>query len=243
MDLSEIDIQTAKLWYCSHCSAELGELNGYCVYCKEANNVTIYNPDKYYIREIRIRHICGERSEPMTPQEELFSQLFNHEKLLVKDMDILTLRAHREELSKIAFEARARLTAVDDEDNDRKKKKNVVDGKPSGFSRSVNTDETTTNAINVIKERQRKLTGKEKMLAGLIALYEQSGLSKAEAEAVATKAMGARTILERVKDKASQDIIKGEIIPGPSGVESFTMKKPEEIKENKPMFNPFAKKE
>lgn len=57
----------------------------------------------------------------LTAQEELFSELFNHEKILVKDMDTLMLRAHREELAKIAFEARARLTAVDDEDNERKK--------------------------------------------------------------------------------------------------------------------------
>src|ERR1700747_1784259 len=129
-------------WICPNCSAELGEYNAWCEYCKN-DNVTVYNPDKYFIREIRIEHLTESSAKPMTPQEELFSQLFNHEKILVKDMDTLTLRAHREELAKIAFEARARLTAADDEEKTRKK-----GDKPEGFKRSLNTDETTTNAIN-----------------------------------------------------------------------------------------------
>src|SRR5260221_11654525 len=118
-------------WICPECSAELGELNGYCEYCRYADNILIYNPDKYFIRDIRIFNICN-GGKTVTPQEELFSLLFNHEKVLVKDMDVLTLRAHREELAKIAFEARARLTAVDDEEQDRKKKHNG-DGKTQGF--------------------------------------------------------------------------------------------------------------
>jgi len=56
------------------------------------------------------------RSLTVTPQEELFASFFRSEKLIVSEMSILELRAHREELSKIAFEARARLTAVDDEE-------------------------------------------------------------------------------------------------------------------------------
>jgi hypothetical protein len=226
-------------WICPQCNEELGELNAICEFCK-VNNIIVYNPDKYFIREIRIRHII--KGEIMTPQEELFSQLFNHEKILVKDMDVLTLRAHREELSKIAFEARARLTAVDDEDNDRKKKSQPSG--PKGFERSLNIDETTTNAINAIKDRQKKLTGKEKMLSNLASLYEKGGMSKIEAEKTAAAAMSAGKILSTLKDKTSQNIIKGEIIPGPSGEESFTMVKPKIIESAlKAVFNPFAKKE
>jgi len=237
-------------WECPHCAAELGELNGYCEYCKNRNGTIVYNPDKYFIREIRIPHIISERIEQakMTPQEELFAQLFNHEKLLVKDMDTLTLRAHREELAKIAFEARARLTAVDDEESNRKKIASPKNRTPSGFSRSVNTDEITTNAINVVKERQKKLTNKEKMLAGLIKLYEQGGLSKVEAEKAATTAMGAGTILGRLKDKeAVKEALISDTIHSPLSQENgFTMKPlplTEEPKEVKPLFNPFSKKE
>lgn len=127
----------------------------------------------------------------MTPQEELFSQLFNHEKLLIKDMDVLTLRAHREELSKIAFEARARLTAVDDEEQTKTKQKS--NGKPTGFTRSVNTDETTTDAINAIKDRQKRMSKQEKIQAGL----EKLGISTADA----AKLMSAGAILGRLKNK------------------------------------------
>lgn len=234
----EVNYQRTSTWICPQCNEELGELNAICEFCK-INNIIVYNPDMYFIREIRIRHII--KGETMTPQEELFSQLFNHEKLLVKDMDILTLRAHREELSKIAFEARARMTAADDEENDRRKQSKPKG--PKGFERSVNTDETTTNAINAIKDRQKKLTGKEKMLGNLAALYEKGGMSKIEAEKTAAAAMSAGKILSTLKDKASQNIIKGEIIPGPSGEESFIMVKPKIESAPKAVFNPFAKKE
>lgn len=149
----------------------------------------------------------------MTPQEELFSQLFNHEKLLVKNMEILELRAHREELAKIAFEARARLTAVDDEERGRKKK----NGEIKGFERSLNTDETSTNAINTIKDRQKRMSKTEKIQAGL----EKLGISTADA----AKLMSAGTILGRIKN--AKGLIESKI----------------ETTENKPIFNPFEKKE
>jgi hypothetical protein len=170
----------------------------------------------------------------MTPQEQLFSELFNHEKLLVKDMDLLTLRAHREELAKIAFEARARLTAVDDEEKGRKSKSNG--NKPTGFSRSVNTDEATTDAINAVKERQKKLTKAEKLQAGL----EKLGISATDA----AKLMSAGAILGQLKDKKSKDIITGEQLQSPLGQEDgFTLVKPTtEQSEVKPVFNPFGKK-
>lgn len=233
------------IWICPSCSEELGELNGYCVYCKVNNNGTIFNPDKFFIREIRIEQII--RGSLMTPQEELFSQLFNHEKILVKDMDMLTLRAHREELAKIAFEARARLTAADDEENDRKKLAQPKGAK--GFERSINTDESTSEAINTIKERQKKLSGKEKMLAGLSALYEKGGMSKEEAEKEAAKAMGAGKILAQLKnrDEKSKDIILGNETRSPLSQDNgFVIQKSkeelEEKKEEVKVFNPFEKK-
>jgi len=233
-------------WNCPKCNEELGELNGFCEFCYIDNGSLVYNPDKYYIRDIRIPHICEAGDKPMTPQEELFAQLFNHEKSLVKDMDTLSLRAHREELSKIAFEARARLTAVDDEEQGRKRKSAKANG-PAGFERNLNIDEATTEAINTIKERQKRLTGKEKMLANLISLYEKGGMSHEEAEKTATSAMGAGNILARLKDKESKDIIKDEAgLRSPLSQENgFTIKNPSEqqIKPTTPIFNPFAKKE
>jgi hypothetical protein len=171
---------------------------------------------------IEYGYLSGERSEPVTPQEELFSQLFNHEKILVKDMEVLELRAHREQLAKIAFEARARLTAVDDEENGRKKNSS---GKPTGFSRSVNTDETTTNAINAVKDRQKRLTKNERIEAGLIAM----GIDPKHA----AQLMTAGAVLGRMKEK-------DRIIVNNDKDKSLLT---EDKKEEKPIFNPFAKKE
>src|SRR6266853_1639182 len=201
------------IWNCPVCNEELGELNAYCEYCKQSNNIIVYNPDIYYIREIRILHI-SEGAPKVTPQEELFAELFNHEKILVKDMDTLILRAHREKLAKIAFEARARLTAVDDEEKTRKNK----NGKPSGFERSLNTDESTTNAINAIKDRQKRLTKAEKIQAGL----EKLGISTIDA----AKLMSAGAILGRLKNKSVEGVSKDN-----------------SVEVSKPVFNPFEKKE
>lgn len=227
-------------WQCPICYEELGELNVYCVYCKVNNDKTIFNPDKYYVRDVFVRHIVDWRKE-LTPQEELFSQLFNHEKILVKDMDILTLRSHREELAKIAFEARARLTAADDEEKEREKISHPKG--PKGFETSVNTDETSTNAINTIKTRQAKLSGKEKIQAGLVKLFEQSGMTHEDAVKEAFSRMGAGAILARVNDQKSKDIISGKdrIVRSPLSQENGFVMKPKE-EEKKPIFNPFEKK-
>ncbi len=245
-------------WTCPICNEELGELNGYCEYCKVLSNTIVYNPNPYFVRDIRILHISDKDFKPLTPQEELFAKLFNHEKALVKDMDTLTLRAHREELSKIAFEAKARITAVDDEEKTRKK---GSDSKPTGFARSVNTDENTSAAINTIKERQKRLSGKEKMLQNLIDMYVAGGMSRAEAEKTASGSMGAGKILETLKKKEesgipatdrSEQIIKGETLHSPLGQENgFVIMKPKDHTQTetatqtsdkpKPVFNPFAK--
>ena len=222
-------------WTCPQCQNELGEYNAYCEYCKLEGQTT-YNPNPYYIREIRIRHIEDfmntptnlsgadllasiEANERMTPQEKLHATLFYHETILVKDMDHLTLNAHIEELSKIAFEARTRHGAATAEDDRRKKKSG-----PKGFERSVNTDETTTNAINTIKERQTKLTKKEQVLAGLQKLYSMAGNDSASKEA--SRITEAGTILARIKNEAAAS----KLIPLA------------EERERKPIVNPFEKK-
>ncbi|MBI3334673.1 hypothetical protein HYZ97_04245 [Candidatus Pacearchaeota archaeon] len=113
-------------------------------------------------------------------------------------METLELRAHREELAKIAFEARARLTAVDEEERGRKKK----DGEITGFRRSLNVDDTATSAINAIRERQKRLTKSEKIQAGL----EKLGISSADA----SKLMSAGAILGRIKNAAATQSVKPE---------------------------------
>jgi len=197
------------------------------------NNCTQYRKYKslgFTYDELRFISRIGKVSEIMTPQEQLFADFFNHEKLLVKDMDMLTLRAHREGLQKIAFEARARLSSVDDEEKTRAKRTNK--DKVTGFERSLNIDESSSAAINTIKERQKRLTKVEKIQAGL----EKLGISSTDA----VKLMQAGTIKAAIEQKnetrspLSQN--NGFVIAkSPENIEAKT----EEIK--KPVFNPFIK--
>lgn len=107
---------------------------------------------------------------PMTMQEELHSKLFFHHKFLVKDMDDLQMEAYREEASKIAFEARVILTVVDDEKKERNKKRKTF--------QVSDVEDITSEAINKINERQRKLNKDEREIDAL----EKFGLTKAQAE-------------------------------------------------------------
>lgn len=184
------------------CDGCLARYDTFRITLKPNYNIEDYDYDIehniFLLRCNRLDYLIGIRREGeniMTPQEELFAGFFRDEKVLVKDMGILELRAHREELAKIAFEARARLTAVDDEERDRKAKARK-DGKPTGFSTSLQTDELTTNAINKIKERQRKLTKQEKLLEGM----KKLGIDSRDAE----KIMSAGSILARVRQSEAQ---------------------------------------
>ena len=184
----------------------------------------------------------------VTPQEELFADFFNNEKILAADMSILELRAHREELSKIAFEARARLTAVDDEERTRKAKAQKEKG-PTGFSTSLQTDEITTNAINRVRERQKKLTKQEKTVEGLVKM----GMDRKEAE----KLVSAGTILARLKEKIDNPTVEppstpfmnpfGPKTPAPVEVNinedtnAVIIKEEQSTEPTKPTFNPFKK--
>ncbi len=147
----------------------------------------------------------------MTPQEEKFALLFNGYKNNpdIQALSDLELRARREELSDIALKANARKHAIDKILAERAPKG------PQGFKRSVNDDDISSNALNAVKERQKKQTKEEKILAGLAKL----GISSADS----AKLMSAGVILKQAKAKDARD---KEAIDNPPI----------------PVFNPFEKK-
>lgn len=112
---------------------------------------------------VGIRELRREQQQ-MTPEEELFSKFYNHEKILVKDMDIIQLREHREELSKIAFEAKARLRASDDETRDRTAKT-----KTKEWLTSIEGDQSTSDVINVVEARKKRMSKMDKLRKDLLA--------------------------------------------------------------------------
>jgi hypothetical protein len=95
----------------------------------------------------------------MTPQEELFAKFYNHEKVLVKDMDHIQLREHREELQKIAFEAKARLVAADDETRERKAKTANKEWPVTDTQAPYDVSQ----AINVVKTRAARMSKMDKL--------------------------------------------------------------------------------
>lgn len=116
-----------------------------------------------------------EESRQMDAREQLFANLFNEHKPVVASMDDDSLRAHIEELSNIAFQAKAFLHAASEEGRERNARKKKGNG---GINTSVAIDETTSNAIHTITQRQEKLSKSEKGIANLVAL----GFDRADAE-------------------------------------------------------------
>lgn len=95
----------------------------------------------------------------MTPEEELFAKFYNHEKILVKDMDDGMLREHRAELQKIAFEAKARLVAADDANRERKAKTTNKEW----LVTDQNPQLTDSDRINVVKVRKERMSKMDKL--------------------------------------------------------------------------------
>ena len=112
-----------------------------------------------------------ERGKQLTPQEELFAKFYNHEKVLVKDMDHVQLKEHREELQKIAFEAKARLVAADDETRERKAKTSNKEWLVTDSQAPYDVSQS----INVVKTRAARMTKMDKLRKQL----QDSGIDEA----------------------------------------------------------------
>lgn len=99
----------------------------------------------------------------MNDKEELFAKLFNKHKPLVKDMDDEKLREHRQQLYEIAFEAKAFLSAADDEIRERKAKNPKREW-------LVTTDNTVlvSEAINGPKARKERMSKMDKLKQQLL---------------------------------------------------------------------------
>jgi hypothetical protein len=93
----------------------------------------------------------------MTPDEELYAKFYNEERVLVKDMDHIQKREHREELQKIAFEARVRHKAVDDDIREDDAKSNKKDWLVTDTTRPV------SDLINAPKVRASRMSKMDKL--------------------------------------------------------------------------------
>lgn len=126
----------------------------------------------------RHRIFLTEESFKVDEKEKLFAKFFNDEKTFVKDLSDLDLMAHIEGLGKIAFEARAKLTAANDEKETRKSGR-----KSKGFVANVQTDDITSEAMATVRKRGEKLSKHEKLIEGMMKL---PGMDRATAEKLAS---------------------------------------------------------
>jgi len=124
---------------------------------KEHKQVSVNSPDW-------VMSYLAAKELSMTPQEELFAKFYNHEKVLVPDMDHIQLREHREELQKIAFEAKARLIAVDDEIRERKAKTSNKEWLVTDTQQPYDVSQ----AINIVKTRAARMNKMDKLRDQLV---------------------------------------------------------------------------
>lgn len=164
--------------------------------------------------QFKLLYSQGKELFTMTPQEELHSKFFLNKRMQVIDMDVLQLRAHREELALIAFKARAEIGAVDEALKEKEKK----NPKAPGFSRSLQMDDVSSDAINSINQRKEKLSKDEKMIErmrkmGIPEDYIQKAMSN----------MSIHKQIQKAEIKETKDKVKND-----------------ERSESKPFVNPFA---
>lgn len=170
MNDSKAQIRKGELigWVCKFCKLYNDILRSYCNSCRAYKPEWLTTQKQALAaikRNVFIQYDFSLGEISMTPQEELFSKFYNHEKVSVKDMDVIQLREHREELSKIAFEAKARLVASDDELRER----NSKNGKAKDWLTSVTSDQASSDAINAVETRKKRMSKMDKLQQQLLA--------------------------------------------------------------------------
>ena len=210
-------------WICKNCNSNNSNLNAYCARCKHKvgilipkENETYYDDDESLRTKVILWKLeqaklgLTEKKEKrrmddsnLTKREKFFIDISSSERTLVSSMDDIALRAHIEELQEIAKEVKVRLIISDDEARDRSAKKK----QKKGFIVNLEADEFTSNAINNINERQRKMTKVEKEIERLVGL----GIAREDAEnmykastLITIKQVGVKVVVE---DKRIKDIV------------------------------------
>jgi hypothetical protein len=136
-------------------------------YCKDCQTYKPLWLTYEYQAKVEIKRgiFIGRIGHDMTDEEKLFAKFYNEDVILVKDMDDAILREHRKELSEIAFEAKARLVATDDEIRTR----NGKNGKHKEWLTSITSDEVSSDVINAVKVRASRMSKMDKMRKDLLA--------------------------------------------------------------------------
>ena len=151
-------------YICDSCNSYNDILSLSCHYCK-----THIWDESLILLSYRTKLLrTGEFIDMSNDQLELHIKYFHHEKTMIKDMDAVLMYERRDTLRLVAYEAKARLTAHDDEERERNAQR-TKEQKAWLLSSSVN-DPNVTDAIAAVKERTKRVSKSDKLLASLKSL-------------------------------------------------------------------------
>jgi hypothetical protein len=248
--LTEPEIQN-QLW---HWKNEINQ----AAFSVKLINAKISN--KQFFVKNKIKHNPNELFI-MNASELLFKEFFNNEKnVVVKTLNDAELQDHIEALEQFALEARARLYAADEEKRERSSKN-------KRFTVSGDNESLTSNAINAISERNKKISKRDKLVENMMKLID---CDRATAEAMVPdtdkmskgRAINASEALKKLNNQlpssqveiSAEPLIKSEPKPfsnpfAPKSVETTVSisedKKiitiTEEVEKPKTFVNPFSK--
>lgn len=183
-------------WLCSKCGLNNSVDNRKCAddKCNEPRPAQYDNASRSLMEQDRA---------------ELHAQFFHHESILVKDMDYVTLKTHREELERIAFEARARITAVDAEQ--RLRDAQLTKGQRKNLISRINPDPLVTDAISIVGERKKRMSKLDKLLLDMksIGVENAEELVKNIERKATTKQIGNITFNSAAKKSQAETAISG----------------------------------
>ena len=153
-------------WYCN-CDGYNDILSPFSHYT--CNSIRPVELDEHVEIAIRKRGVLQYWANfmPMNDEvKELYSKFFAEEKTAYKTLDFDARRSHRTELEQICFEAKARIAAMDWIEREENESLNPTQREWLRNSRK-NPDPNLTDAVTVIKDRKKRVSKADKLLADM----------------------------------------------------------------------------
>jgi hypothetical protein len=130
---------------------------------------------KYKFGRTEFNLITSIKGKTLDDKQALYARFYADEKKLISSMDDLELENHLEEMASIAFEARARTTANQDELRERK-------GRKSSHERNLlqrsDSDFDSNSAISTVTERKKRMSRADKDFEAMKKLLGVEGASE-----------------------------------------------------------------
>lgn len=171
----EFEDSKAIGWFCDIHNMFNDVITYHCAYCKYCKRPEILEQVANYTRVKRLGLLMA------SDDKDLFIRLFAAEKLLIADMDMVTLSSRKEELRTIIIQAKIRTAAIDDEERNRKAKMSAE--QREWLLSGDGNDPNVTDAIKTVKKRAERMSKADKLQKDLAGL----GIDTAEIQGLMSK--------------------------------------------------------